>query len=232
MAEIQVGDILVEVTYKPVKNLRLTVYPPDGRVKVTAPFSMTVDFIRNFTASKTGWIEKQRAKYQRAAQAGKTDGGPEARFVWGKPYPVEVIERQGHPKITLADGVMRISLRPGSPPAKQQDLEDAFYRRLLREAAPALIETWAGRMALRVENLYIRKMRSHWGSCNHERRTIRLNSELAKRPPECLEYVIVHELTHLIEPSHNRNFYRILDQYLPGWKAIRKGMNGMEGNGS
>jgi predicted metal-dependent hydrolase len=224
MAEIQVGNILVEVTYKPVKNLRLTVYPPDGRVKVTAPFGMTVDFIRHFTASKTGWIEKQRAKYRQAAQAREAAGGL-TRFVWGKPYRMEVIERPGRPKIALEDGVMRISLRPESPPAKRQDLEDAFYRSLLREAAPALIETWAGRMALRVENLYIRKMKSHWGSCNHERHTIRLNSELAKRPPECLEYVIVHELTHLIEPSHNRNFYRILSQYLPGWKAIRQRMN-------
>jgi predicted metal-dependent hydrolase len=120
---------------------------------------------------------------------------------------------------------MRLEVRPGSDRDKRRELLDAWRRRILRETAPALIEKWAAHIGVRPGGLYIRKMKSHWGSCNYQRRTIRLNSELVKKDPLCLEYVIVHELIHLIEPSHNRNFYRLLNQYMPAWKDIRRGMN-------
>jgi len=120
---------------------------------------------------------------------------------------------------------MTMYVRPGSTKAKRQEYLDKWYRRILKEAALAIVEKWEGRIGVEVKKIYVRKMKSHWGSCNYGKQTMRLNSELAKRKIECLEYVIVHEMLHIIESGHNRNFYRLLNKYIPGWKDIRKKMN-------
>jgi predicted metal-dependent hydrolase len=115
-------------------------------------------------------------------------------------------------------------VRPGSTKTQKQEFLDRWYRRILKEDAPGIIKKWEGRIGVEVKKLYVRKMKSHWGSCNCEKQTMRLNSELAKRKSECLEYVIVHEMLHIIEKGHNKNFYRLLNHYLPNWKIMRKEM--------
>jgi predicted metal-dependent hydrolase len=223
---LQVGGQRLEVTYKPVKNLRLTVYPPDGRVKVSAPRTMTAEFIRNFAASRMAWIEKQQARCRSLAKNQVFDTGLQSpQLLWGLPHPFTVIEKKCHPKVVVESGTMTLYVRPGASGEKQREILDAWRLRLLKETASGLIEKWEGRIGVKIAALYVRKMKTHWGSCNCARQTIRLNSELVKRSPECLEFVVVHELIHLIEPGHNRNFYRLMDQHLSGWKEIRKRMN-------
>jgi predicted metal-dependent hydrolase len=222
-----VGDISIEVVYKPVKSLRLTVYPPDGRVRISAPLRTDPEFIRNFAVSRQGWIEKCRAKFRRRTLSRTGDAG-DSCLVWGVVHKFEEIEKPGNPKIVVRDRILRQYVRPGSSPEKRRELLDGWYRGILRQTAPAIIEKWSARLGVEVGKFYVQKMKSHWGSCNHGRKTIRLNSELVKRSPECLEYVILHELIHIIEPSHNRRFYGLLNALMPRWKDIRKGLNSGE----
>jgi predicted metal-dependent hydrolase len=228
MPEFLLGDIRIEVAYKRVKNLRLTVYPPDGRVRISAPLHTDAEYIRNFAVSKLEWIEKHRAKYRIRPRIKNCLENHEIHYVWGIAHEFELIERVGHPKVVLKDGCMQMYIRPGTTKVKRQEFLDKWYHRILQEAAPELIKKWEPFIGVRIKKLYLRKMKSHWGSCNHVRQTIRLNTELAKRTPECLEYVIVHEMIHLIEPSHNRNFYRLMNQFMPSWKNTRKKMNAGE----
>ena len=146
-------------------------------------------------------------------------------YVWGDPWELEIIERRGNPKIVMENGSLKMYVRPGSTKEKRQEFLDKWYSKILKEAALAIIESWEGRIGVEVKKLFVRKMKTHWGSCNNTRQTLRLNSELAKRKRECLEYVIVHEMLHIIEKGHNRHFYSLLNKHLPAWKIIRKRMN-------
>lgn len=218
------GNIPFEVEYRNVKTMRLTVYPPDGRVKISAPAGLDPLIIKKFAASKIPWIEKHREKFRAHSKITGSPRNHSTVYVWGEAYELELIEHQGNVKITIKDGSVRMLIRPGASKTKIQEYLDRWYRRMIKDAAPAIIEKWEAVMSVEVKKLYVRKMKSHWGSCNYERQTLRLNSELAKRKPECLEYVIVHEMLHIIEKGHNRNFYRLLNEYLPSWKEIRKRM--------
>ena len=221
----EIKTIRFEVEYRKVGALRLTVYPPDGRVVIAAPLGMDREAIEKFAASKTGWAEKHRSRFLSHTKLNASLKNHSTVYVWGAPRKLEIIERRGNPKIVIEGSTMNMFVRPGSTKAKKQELLDKWYHRLLKEAAPEIIENWERRIGVEVEKLYVRKMKSHWGSCNREKRTLRLNSELAKRDPECLEYVIVHEMVHIFEKGHNEKFYRLLGKYLPEWKAIRKKLN-------
>jgi predicted metal-dependent hydrolase len=226
----QIESVLFEVEYRPVKVIRLTVYPPDGRVKISAPPGTAAEFIKKFAASKLSWIEKHRQKFLN--QPSRSGPGLKSSlrnhspvFVWGTAFELEIIERRGNPKIVIEGGNMKLFVRPDSSKAKRQEFLDRWRRKTLKEAAEASIKNWEKLIGVEVKKLYVRKMKSHWGSCNYEKQTLRLNSELAKRRSECLEYVIVHEMLHIIEKGHNRKFYRLLNKYIPEWKVIRKEMN-------
>jgi predicted metal-dependent hydrolase len=221
----------VEVEYKEIKNLRMTLYPPapgdsggsgEGRIRVSAPPHTPLQFIQNFVISRAGWIEKHRARFRGRFPAARLRED-ETHYVWGLPHRLEL--RQGRPRVVLDGGKMIMFVRPGGSYEQRQKFLDKWYRSICKEAASRMVPLWAARMGVGVQQIYYRKMKSHWGSCNYVKKTIRLNTELVKKPPECLEYVIVHELIHLLEPSHNRNFYRLMDRYLPAWKTIRKKMN-------
>ena len=227
------GNIPIDVEYRNVKTLRLTVYPPDGKVLAAAPQGMAREFIVKFAVSKIAWIEKHREKYLKHQVDLKPKKGGSIRnhstvYVWGAAYQLELIERRGNPKIVIEGACMKMYVRPDSTKAKRQEFLDKWYRGLLSAAAPGIIRKWEAIMGLEVKKLFVRKMKTHWGSCNCGKQTLRLNSELVKHTPECLEYVIVHEMLHIIEKGHNRNFYRLLTQYIPQWKMIRKKMNKRE----
>jgi len=217
--------IPVEVEFRNVKTLRLTVYPPDGRVRIIAPFGANREDIGKFAASKIAWIQKQREKFLNHSKLTVSLINHATVYVWGDPWELEIIERRGNPKIVLEGGIMKMYVRPGSTKAKRQEFLDKWYSKILKETALPLIEEWEGRIGVEVKKLFVRKMKTCWGSCNSTRQTLRLNSELAKRNRECLEYVIVHEMLHIIEKSHNRKFYSLMNKYVPAWKIIRKKMN-------
>ncbi|MCL2380677.1 MAG: M48 family metallopeptidase [Treponema sp.] len=222
--------IPVEVEYRNVKVIRLTVHPPGGRVGVTAPPGTARDTIEKFAASKIKWIEKHRERFLNNPAGTKLGAAEPLRnrctvYVWGVGHELELVERRGNSKIVIKDGRMTMYVPPLCPKIKKQEILDRWYRRTLKEAATAAIKKWEAVIGVEVKKLYVRKMKSHWGSCNYHRQTLRLNSELAKRNPEYLDYVVVHEILHIIERGHNQNFYRLLNQYVPAWKAIRKKMN-------
>ena len=220
--------IPVEVEFRNVKTMRLTVYPPDGRVRIVSPTGINREDIRKFAASKFAWIQKQREKFLNRSKLTAPLKNHSTLFVWGEPWKLEIIERRGNPKIVFEDGKMKMYVRPDSTKEKIQEFLDKWYSRILKDLSIPLIEEWEKRTGVKVKKLFVRKMKTHWGSCNSTRQTLRLNSELAKRNRECLEYVIVHEMLHIIEKSHNRKFYSLLNKHLPAWKTIRKRMNAGE----
>lgn len=223
-ASFKLADILVEINFKPVKNIRITVYPPDGRVCVSAPPDTAREAIKRFAASKMQWIKKTRERIIRLSKTGDKNHCS----VWGVLYKMSVTEKPGRSKITLDSEVIKFHVPPNTAKKKKQQLLDKWYHRLIREAAPPLVQKWKAKIGVGVNKIYYRKMKTRWGSCNYRQHTIRLNTELAKKPPVCLEYVIVHELLHMIEPSHNKNFYRLMSRFVPNWKIIRKKMNAGE----
>jgi predicted metal-dependent hydrolase len=224
MNSIRIGAALAHIEYKRIKVLRMTVYPPDGRVCISAPLRATDESIRRFAESKIQWIEKHREKFRRSA-AKNTLKNNEIHFVWGTAHNLEITEKPGRPKIVQEGTILKMQVPPGTPKAKKQQIIDKWYHRLIQEAAPPLVRKWEKITGIGVTQIFYRKMKTHWGSCNSEKHTIRLNTELAKKPLICLEYVIVHEMLHVIETHHNQNYYRLLDRYFPAWKTIRRQMN-------
>jgi predicted metal-dependent hydrolase len=222
------ASIRFEVEYKAVKTMRLTVYPPDGRVKITAPFGTAPEGIKKFAESKIQWIIKHRQKFINKSKTSVPVKNNSTVYLWGTPYELEIIEREGYSKIVPEGGKIKMYVRPGSTKAKKQEIFDKWYSKILKGAAPEIIEKWEAKIGVNVNKLYVQKMKTHWGSCNYGKQTLRLNSELAKRSPECLDYVILHEMLHIIEKGHNQNFYRFLNKFMPAWKSIRKKMNSGE----
>ena len=231
----ELAGILFELEFRKIKTMRLTVYQPnskraDGLVKITAPEGTSRELIISFASSKLDWVKQQRKKFQENSTRLKTGTSGallngSTVYVWGEVYQLQLIEHSGNSRIKLDGGYVKMYIRSGSTKAKKQEVLDRWYRRLLKERAPEIIKKWEAHTGLSIKNLYFRKMKTCWGSCNYKKQTLRLNTELAKRKTECLEYVILHEMLHIIEKGHNKKFYRLLDKYMPEWKVIRKRMN-------
>lgn len=224
--QIELGDIRIDVVLKNIKNIHLSVYPPTGQVRIAAPERMDLDTIRVYAISKLGWIRDQQRKFQ--AQERETPReylNRESHYVWGKRYLLKVVEVEAAPSIELQHSRMILSVRPGSDERKKQEVLEAWYRKQIKAAVGSLIEQWEKRLEVTVEQVNIRRMKTRWGSCNHRKGRILFNTELAKKPRECLEYIVVHEMMHLLEPTHNAKFISLMDQHLPQWKAIRDELN-------
>ncbi len=227
MAEtIALGGISIELTRKDIKNVHLSVHPPTGRVRISAPRRMSLDTIRVFAISKLGWIKHHQTKL--LAQERETPReylDRESHYVWGQRYLLKVEERAGRPEVELQHGTLVLRVRPGADTARRQAVIEAWYREQLRGEIPTLIARWEPVMGVKVEGFYVQRMKTRWGSCTPRARTIRLNSELAKKPPECLEYVVVHELAHLLVPAHDARFVALMDRFLPRWRHARDMLN-------
>ncbi|MGA9761786.1 MAG: SprT family zinc-dependent metalloprotease [Gaiellaceae bacterium] len=225
VTQIELGDITAVLTRKNIKNIYLRVDPPAGEVRISAPRRMSLDQIRAFALSRLAWIEKQRARLrelERATPRSYLDG--EIHYVWGRPYRLEVAYSNRAPSIALSAGAMLLTTRPGACTAKRQAIVEAWYREQLHRAAPPLVARWEPPLGVEVQRLFVQRMKTRWGSCNPAARTIRLNSELARRSPEYLEYVLVHELVHLLEASHGTHFRALMDRFLPDWRERREGL--------
>ena len=225
-SQIQLGDMSVDVVRKDIKNVHLSVHPPTGRVTIAAPAHMSLDTIRVFAITKLAWIRQQQTKLQQQErEAPREFLDRESHYLWGKRYLLKVSEIDQPPTIELKHSKMLLRVRPGTHQAKCQAIVEEWYRQQLKQAAPPLIEKWEARIGVKSVRFYVQRMKTKWGSCNHHARTIRLNTDLAKKPPECLEYLIVHELVHLLEPTHNVRFVALMDQYMPKWQSSRQTLN-------
>lgn len=226
VTQVELGDITAEVVFKDIKNIHLSVYPPAGRVRISAPLHMSPDIIRTFAVSKLGWIKQQQKKLQEQERETLREyQDRESHYVWGKRYLLEAIEINGTPSVELKHSQMLLRVRPGTSEEKKRAIAEAWYRAQLKKASRPLIDKWEPIMDVKVERLFIQRMKTKWGSCNHEARSIRLNTEIAKKPPECLEYIILHEMTHLLEPTHNDRFVKLMDRFMPQWQFYRDQLN-------
>lgn len=224
--QIQLGDMPVDVVRKDIKNVHLSVHPPTGRVTIAAPSRMDLDTIRIFAITKLGWIRQQQKKMrEQEREAPREYLERESHYVWGKRYLLHVTEVEAPPAIQLRHKRMILQVRPETSREKCQALVEEWYRQQIREAAAPLIARWEKRLDVQVERLFVQRMKTKWGSCNHHARTIRLNTDLAKKPVECLEYLVVHEMVHLLEPTHNARFIALMDQFMPKWKSHRQTLN-------
>lgn len=225
-ATIDLGGIRADVVLKDIKNVHLSVHPPNGHVRITAPRRMRIDTVRVFAVSKLDWIKRQRARLREQARETEREYvDRESHHVWGKRYLLTVIERDAPPSVEAARGRMWLRVRPGASVDKRRAVVEAWYRLQLKEAVPPLLERWEPKLGVKVERYFVQRMKTKWGSCNASAGTIRLNSELAKKPPECLEFVVLHELVHLLEPTHNARFLSLMDRFMPHWEAHRQTLN-------
>jgi predicted metal-dependent hydrolase len=232
-SQIRLGDITVEVVLKRIRNINLTVLPPAGRVRISAPTRTSMHTIRAFAASNIDWIKKQRARlreHERRRPRGYVE--PRSRYVdgeshpvWGRRHRLAIREADERPSVRLTRDRLVLRVRPRTKKDARQALIEKWYRDELRAAVQPMLRHWERRLGVKVEHLYVRRMKTRWGSCNPDARTIRLNTELATRPPEQLEYIVVHELVHLIEPTHNARFHALMDRYMPDWKRRREALS-------
>ena len=200
--------------------------PPTGRVRISAPQRMNLDTIRVFAISKLDWIKQQRARLREQERETPRDyADRESHNVWGKRYLLSVVESDQPPSVELKHNRMILRVRPHTDKDKRQALVEGWYRKELKKAVPPLLVQWQPRLGVKIERFFVQRMKTKWGSCNHKARTIRLNTELAKKPPGCLEYIVVHELAHLLEPTHNANFVALMERFMPKWQFHRDQLN-------
>ncbi len=224
--KIQLGEITIDVTHKDVKNIHLSVYPPVGKVRITAPMHMELDTIRIYAISKLGWIKKQQEKIRnQEREAPREFLNRESHYFNGKRYLLRIEYVDTTPKVELQHETMVLHVRPGATIEKMQSVLDEWYRHHLKEKIVDLIDHWEKIIPVKVNEFGVKKMKTKWGTCNTEAKRIWLNLELAKKPPECLEYIIVHEMIHLLERRHNQRFIRLMNEYMPKWRFYRDELN-------
>ena len=226
MQEIQLGNINIEVTQKDIKNVNLRFYPPFGQVKIAAPLRMNLDTIRIYAITKLSWIRKQQSKIKaQKREAPREYLTKESHYYLGKRYLLKVIEHNLPPIVKLKQNTIELYVRFGTDTAKRKDILDEWYRSKLKEIIPSIITKWESVLKVEVNHFGIKKMKTKWGTCNIESQRIWLNLELAKKPIICLEYIIIHEMTHLLERNHNTRFVALMNQFMPNWKEVKEELN-------
>ncbi len=224
--QLELGGMSVDVVTKDIKNLHLSVYPPTGRVRIAAPQHVKLEAIRMFAISKLGWIKRQqRHVVSQDREPPREYLEQESHYVWGKRYLMRVAVADGVPSVRLSHRQLMLSVRPEASEARRGEILDAWYRSQIKMAMPALLTRWEPLIGVKVERFFVQRMKTKWGSCTPSTRSIRLNTDLAKKPPGCLEYIVVHELAHLLEPTHNARFTGLMDCFLPNWRQLRDDLN-------
>ena len=224
---IDVRGTPVEVVRKDIKNLHVGVYPPSGRVRVAAPLRLDDDAVRLAVISRLGWIRRQQAEFERQdRQSHREFVTGESHYFEGRRYRIDLTEHDGRPTVRLLNNTtMALRVRPGADRDEREAVLHRWYRRQLRGRLPALLAKWEPKVGAQVAEVRIRKMKTLWGTCSRDARRIWLNLELAKKPASCLEYILVHEMVHLIERSHNERFRDLMDGLMPQWRTHRDELN-------
>lgn len=225
--QIEVNGIPVEVVRKDIKNLHLGVYPPNGRVRVAAPLRLDDEAIRLAVISRLGWIRRQQNEFrQQVRQSEREMITGESHYVQGRRYRLDVIEHEGPAQVRLRNNaILELRVRPGTDRAAREAALHRWLRQRLREQLPGLVASWESEIGVEVAEWGIRKMKTRWGTCNREARRIWLNLELVKKPAVCLEYILVHEMVHLLESHHNDRFRELMGKFMPQWRLHREELN-------
>jgi predicted metal-dependent hydrolase len=224
--QLKLGDITIDVMLKDIKNVHLSVYPPAGRVRISAPKRMKLDIVRVYAISKLGWIKQQQKRIRlQEREAPREYLDRESHYVWGKRYLLKTLEEMGPPSVDLKHSTMVLRIRPTSNREQRDAAISQWYREQIKAAASRLIPKWEPLIGVSVERFFVQHMKTRWGSCNEFTSSIRLNTDLAKKPRECLEYIVVHEMVHLLEPTHNANFVSLMDRFMPQWRLRREQLN-------
>lgn len=227
MHQIRVNDLVVDVVRKNIKNLHLAVYPPNGRVRVAVPLLVNDEAVRLAVISKLAWIKKQQGKFmQQVRQSEREYVSGESHYFQGHRYLLNVIYHDGPPKAVIRNNTwMDLYVRPDSDELQRARVLQGWYRKQLKEIVPPLIKKWEVELGVKSADWGIKQMKTKWGTCNIEAQRIWLNLELVKKPVRCLEYVIVHELVHLLERNHNERFTVLMDKHLSSWRLLRDELN-------
>lgn len=227
MAEtIQLGEVSIAVTLKDIKHVHLSVHPPNGRVTLVAPKGTRPEVARAYAVSKLGWIRDQQAKLRgQARETLRHFVERESHYLWGRRYLLSTREKEAKPFVRLDHRRIVLTIRPGTGRAKRERVMHEWHKSLLHDAVPELIRRWEPRLGVEVAGYFLQRMKTKWGSCNYGARTIRLNTELVKKPKDLLEYVVVHEMLHLIAPSHDERFLGLMNKHWPTWRDARVELN-------
>ena len=223
---IQLGEISIAVTRKDIKNVHLTVHPPDGRVTLATPSNTRLEVARAYAISKLIWIREQQRKLEcQARETPRQFVERVSHHVWGRRYLMAFDYQDAKPSVVLSNKRITLIIRPGSSAEKRAEVMHEWHKSLLHKVVPPLIQKWERKLKVSVSGYFLQRMKTKWGSCNHAAGNIRLNTELVKKPKDLLEYVIVHEMAHLIEPTHGDRFIAILEEHYPSWREARAELN-------
>ena len=226
VSQIKLGDVAVDVVLKDIKNVHLSVHPPFGRVRISAPSRMSLETIRVFAISKLQWIRQQQKRLQNQARESEREYVDlESHYLWGRRYLLEVAENEGPPFVVLRHRHIILGVRPHAERSTKDEILAGWHREQIRTEAPGLISKWEPLLDVKVRQIFVQQMKTRWGSCNPRTRTIRLNTELAKKPKDCLEYIVLHEMVHMLEPTHGKHFLSLMDQFMPRWQFFRQKLN-------
>lgn len=225
---MHIGENLsIDIVRKNIGNIHLSVYPPTGRVRMAVPLSVNEEALRLFAISKLGWIKRHQRNFAaQDRQPPRLYKARENHYYQGKRYLLRVTEQAGPQKVVLKTKTyLDLYVKPGATTTQKHALITEWYRRELKKSAGPLMDKWEKEIGVQVEDWQIKQMKTKWGSCNTDKKRILLNLELAKKPPVCLEYIIVHELVHLLERHHNDHFLALMNKFMPGWKFYREELN-------
>lgn len=226
VAAIQLGDVAVDLVFKDIKNLHLSVYPPTGRVRVSAPSQMNIETIRAFLISKLAWIRQHQVKLgNQERETPREYLDRESHYLWGRRLLLDISLSDHKPYVELAHKTIRVGATVDSSQGDLATLLDDFYRKELRKAAEILQIKWQKIIGVEINQIFIQRMKTQWGSCNPTKRNIRLNLELAKKPEACVEYIFLHEAIHFLEPTHGARFVALMDRYMFNWRLIKQQLN-------
>jgi predicted metal-dependent hydrolase len=225
--QIIVNDLVVDVVRKNIKHLHLAVYPPAGRVRVAAPLRVNDEAVRLFTISRLAWIKRQQAKFEgQERQSAREYVSGESHYYQGNRYLLNVMYHEGSPAVIIRNNkTMDLYARTSSDTAARERILIAWYRQRLKEEIAPLIAKWEAIIGVRVAEWGVKQMKTKWGTCNIEAGRIWLNLELIKKPARCLEYIIVHEMIHLLERHHNERFIAYMNRFMPLWQFYREELN-------
>ena len=223
---ILAGDISIVVTRKRIRHMHLRVHPPDGRVTISAPFSIRPEVVDAFASTRLQWIRRQQHRVQKQTRETPTRFvAGESHYVWGRRYELSVVERDGRPGVVLDDRTLTLFVHPGSDPVRRAAVMYSWHKSILNETLPPLIRTWEQRLNVRLQGYYLRRMKTRWGTCNCRTKHIRLNTELVTNPSHLLDYVVAHEMVHLIVPNHGPRFIGLMNEHYPFWREARAELN-------